>query len=138
MASLLLAFSVGGCGANTVIQQHNVEDTQSATDMQARTGAAIAQCAEVMRAPEIIRAKVNFSPEGPSAGLLVLNEKPTPKEAETLLAWSTLRGKCADIFRAATSILVPQQQADAALAVVQAAASAGCASAKSSTVRAMC
>jgi hypothetical protein len=223
IAALLIALAASGCGAASVIQQHNVEDTQSATDITAAFAAMQAQCAAEVKSPEIdpIRDKINFEGDArsPPVRLLVLKDKPTPREAQALLAWGAAREKCMKYFHAGIAALplppsmdpeikeraklglnnvvdnafrggnyltaalyekkltygefnkqradltaklvaehtawveawvnqdkastlqkaaVAQQQADAAVAVLQAAASVACASTKNRTVQAMC
>jgi hypothetical protein len=220
-AILAMALSTSGCGANAVIQQHNLEDTQAATDIAAATSAAQKQCDAELKSPELdpIRDKVSFDATQTPLRMLVIKDKPTPKEAQALLAWGSVREKCVSYTRAAiaslplppgmnedikerakagltsavdqalrggnyltvalyekrisygdfnkqraeltTKILaehaawvatwsaqdvavttqkavVAQKQADAAVAVLQAAASVACASTKNRTVRALC
>jgi len=80
IAALLIALSTSGCGAASVIQQHNVEDSQSATDLAAAFAAMQEQCNAELKSPELdpIRDKVNFNSPSPPLRLLVLKDKPTP------------------------------------------------------------
>jgi hypothetical protein len=107
IAVLLIALTTSGCGAASVIQQHNVEDSQSATDITAAFAAMQAQCAAEVKSPEIdpIRYKVNFDAPSPPLRLLVLKDKPTPREAQALLAWGAAREKCMKYFHAGIATL---------------------------------
>jgi PBP1b-binding outer membrane lipoprotein LpoB len=113
---LLVILAIGGCGANAVIQQHNTEDSQSAADINAVSSAAEQQCAAEMKSPELdpIRDKVSIENAiNPPVRFLVNNNKPTPKEAQALLTWASLREKCAGYERAAIASLPVPPDMDA-------------------------
>jgi hypothetical protein len=107
IAALLIALTTSGCGAASVIQQHNVEDSQSATDLPAAFAAMQEQCNAELKSPELdpIRDKVNFNSPSPPLRLLVLKDKPTPREAQALLAWGAVREKCVQYFHAGFATL---------------------------------
>jgi hypothetical protein len=70
-----------------------------------------------MKSPDIdsIRNKVNLDVREPTPlRLLVLQDKPTPKEAQALLAWASIREKCAGYGHVwiAQLPLLPSESAD--------------------------
>jgi hypothetical protein len=115
---LLSVLVTGGCGAATVIQQHNVEDTKAATDITAAMAATQQQCAAGLQSPELdpIRDKVSFNPLETPVRLLVLKDKPTPQEAQALLAWSAVRDKCGVLMREMIANLPLPPSMDAGIA----------------------
>lgn len=105
-AIFLVASVLSGCGANAVIQQYNAEDTQSAADITAGANRVREQCEAEFKSPELdpIRDKVILGiPLNPPVRLLVITDKPTPKEGQALLAWASARERCAGYQRASVA-----------------------------------
>src|ERR1700722_15272671 len=63
IAVLLIALATSGCGAASVIQQHNVEDSQSATDITAAFAAMQEQCNAELKSRRVdgVRGGGSFS-----------------------------------------------------------------------------
>lgn len=114
-----LALATAGCGgAASVIQGRNAEDAQFKANADLLMSGAQQQCAEQLRTSALdpIRNKVVFDANEPTPlRFLVINEMPTPKEQQALLAWGVVREKCAGYYHIAISKIRPPPSMDPAL-----------------------
>jgi len=116
---LAVTLAISGCGgAASIIQGRNAEDAQFKANIEALLGGALQRCAEELKAPTLdpIRNKVLLDArEATPLQFLVINEKPSPKEQEALLAWGAIREKCTGYFHATISKIQPPPSMDPSL-----------------------